>query len=86
MRTIETPVEQDTLDVRGCLKFPFVWNRGGLVRVVPMPVLRNALATYEAGVTLMKAGLIESIPPEWSQIVWEACRPLDRHSPVKVNL
>lgn len=88
MRSVQTPLDQDTLDIRvlAWRLGPIVWDRAGKRRIVPSPVLRNAYETWQAGVTLMTAGLIESIPDMWCQIVWEACRPVDQHLPVKVNV
>lgn len=88
MRTVETPADHSNLDVRALPQgnMPVIWDRGGERRIVPTAIIINARATNQAGVTLMTAGLIESIPEMWWQIPWEACRPLGKPLPVKVNL
>jgi hypothetical protein len=48
-----------------------VWNRDGLVRVVPCKVLRQALATYADHAALISGGRLHVMPEAACSIYWE---------------
>lgn len=63
-----------------------LWNKGGERRLIPWPMIRNAVGLLDSWRDALEAGVIPHIPPKALVIEWESCLELpEASSRVKVT-
>ena len=86
MITIQTEAGVDAIDVAQCEgPGPFIWNRAGEKRLIPLGVIENAKDIAAEGLSLVEHDIMDYVPKHWTLVYWNQCTPLYEHSRVRTK-